>query len=47
MLLNDTEPTNQVESYRLNALEHFSIFAFLEIACIVALLFTYLFWLFY
>ena len=39
----NAEPTNQVESYHLNAPEHFSTFSFLQIACAVALLFTYLF----
>ena len=39
----NAEPTNQVESYHLNAPEHFSTFSFLQRACAVALLFTYLF----
>ena len=39
----NAEPTNQIEPYHLNAPEHFSTFAFLQTACAVALLFTYLF----
>lgn len=41
ILLNNADPTIEIQPYSLNAPEHFSIFAFLEIVSLVALLFVF------